>query len=505
MPKTKEQREEEKRLKAEQKRQQKEAQEKRKLQEKAAKLLVKRQKAEEKAAQARAEMEGKTGKARQKAYEKADKLRQKAAAAKSAHKLAAGLADGTISKEEDSRQFWSRFRHRAYNFVKFFVDLTQKKNPCTQLDHPVEHNGAQLINQGRIYLGGTKPMYEYQDEANPDRKFLFKEAITCVGTKKPEGSLVCEAAYKLQRAINPTSAIETFTQKDANHEVLGSFQEKVSINPNAIDLFEWQNQPAAERQNLSDDLKAQILREHTVDWLIGNFDTKGENFVIDTDGHLRGIDKEQAFSYLTADGAAHMSRTYQPNPNNTLYNVIFSEFAAGRMNLNLNEVMHTIQNVERIPRDEYLEMFDEALEAKSKGNAQKKAELQQRMIDRKDNLREEYRNFFKSLVEERYPVDSQDEVQNQQNRNKRGDYLDEAGNFVFAGEGRMTANERAAENAAREAAARENTAERENAPVRERMTKEEVREIMGTARRRSNTIPAPVKKAPEKAAGMGGM
>ena len=451
----------------------------RKLEERAEKYRQEYIAALERANAARETMEGKQGRQRKRAYNQADKLAKKAAEAKNAYKLAAGRADGSISKDEESRQFWSRVRHRGYDFVKFFVDKFRASNACTNLDHQVEHDGHNLVNQGRIYLGGTKPMFEYQDAAQPDKKYLFKEAITCVGTEKPEGAHVCAAAYQLQKAINPSSAIETFTQMDGGR-VLGSFQEKVNVDGNAQDLFEWQNRPEGQRGAIEEHLKPQILREHTVDWLIGNFDTKGENFVIDTDGHIRGIDKEQAFSFLEAEGAQHMSRTYQPNPNNTLYNVMFSEFAAGRMELDLQEVCQTIGRVERLGREEYLGMFDQALEAKSKGDAAKKARLADRMMERKEGLREEYRTFFQGLIEERYPVNTPDAERNAQNQSRRDEYLDAQGGFVFRDEPeRMTVKQQ------RETAAmRENTVDHEVQreavqPVRERLTAEEIREFTG--------------------------
>lgn len=74
----------------------------------------------------------------------------------------------------------------------------------------------------------------------------------------------------------------------------------------------------------------EILREHTLDWLLCNFDTKGEKFLMRReDGHLCSFDKEASFSKLKDEGTAHMSTDYKPHSNDTIYNTIFREYTAG--------------------------------------------------------------------------------------------------------------------------------------------------------------------------------
>lgn len=498
----------------------------RKLEERAQKQLVAMQRAELRAREAREAAEAKERGTRERAklQKKAADLEKKLAVEKRDYKLYKGVADGTISKEEEKKTISSIRRHKFYDFVKFFVDIPKRFNPCTKEDTVVQHGDAALVNKGRIYLGGTKPMFEYVAENDPNKRYLFKEAITCVGTSKPEGALVCESAYRLQQAINPRSAIETFTKVE-NGRVLGSFQEKVAVDGNAIDLFKWQDQPNAPQ--LEKPLADQILREHTVDWLICNFDTKGENFVIDNNASLRGIDKEQAFSFLDDPKAQRMDRNYQPNPNNTLYNVIFDRFAKGQQDLDLQQVIEPITAVERMSRDEYLGLFTAALDAKSKGNPEKRAQMEARLVGRRDNLREEYRRFFTELVEERC----------KDNPEQKKDYLDENGEFVFNGEGRMTVhqNEQAMQQQANERSMQQDMTQEaqhdmaqevqqdmtqevqqsarqeqqreahENKPVRELISEDEKREILG---KKVEKMTKPVTKeapaAEKKAMGMGG-
>ena len=75
------------------------------------------------------------------------------------------------------------------------------------------------------------------------------------------------------------------------------------------------------------------IRDSVTDWLLCNFDTKGENFLEDDQGRLRGIDKEQSLSFLDHKDAQHMSYRFSPNPNKTLYNSVFELYAQGKLDL----------------------------------------------------------------------------------------------------------------------------------------------------------------------------
>ena len=48
------------------------------------------------------------------------------------------------------------------------------------------------------------------------------------------------------------------------------------------------------------------IDEYLVDFALCNYDAHASNFVIDENGKLRGIDKEQAFRYINEDGERDM-------------------------------------------------------------------------------------------------------------------------------------------------------------------------------------------------------
>ena len=194
--------------------------------------------------------------------------------------------------------------------------------------HPV--NGHELINVGRAFMGGTKPMYIFEDRQSPVirdgriagyKQYLFKEAVNCVGFYKPEGALVTEAAAKLQDILCGRYSIPAFSATDSQGRVLGSFQERIDVmQEGRVDLFAWQANP---KDNLTDQMKSEILREHALDWLLCNFDTKGENFLHRTTDISLHLIKRRLSAGLKDAGAAKMSTDYCPHANDTLYNTFF--------------------------------------------------------------------------------------------------------------------------------------------------------------------------------------
>ncbi len=83
---------------------------------------------------------------------------------------------------------------------------------------------------------------------------------------------------------------------------------------------------AVRHKGLTADQVQQIQREHVTDWLLGNYDSHGGNFVTDTNGRLIGVDKEQSFRYITDKASENDIRI----PSNSkygetepLYNTVF--------------------------------------------------------------------------------------------------------------------------------------------------------------------------------------
>ena len=139
--------------------------------------------------------------------------------------------------QERKREEKTLQRHAFYDWVK---KMRKDDNPLAreEAEWIIPETGQRLVNVGRAFFGGTKPMYIFEDQDN-HQQYLFKEAVNCLGSDKPEGALVTEAAANLQHHISGAYAIPAFTAKK-DGKVLGSFQLRLDTwqqEEGRLDLF----------------------------------------------------------------------------------------------------------------------------------------------------------------------------------------------------------------------------------------------------------------------------
>lgn len=330
----------------------------------------------------------------------------------------------TSPKEADK----AKSSKRTHGFYDLFRSVFHSKYSAFHPDMSLSKEDAEyhdkekvFINKGRAFFGGTKPMYFYKESGVNGKDWLYKEAVDCLGNKTPERAYITEGSSKLQQKLcGDNNFIPVFVAKNADGKAIGTFQEQVRTMQNpTVDLFDWQKQVQAfkdsggetpEPEPLSEAVTTQILREHTLDWVICNFDTKGENFLQKQDGSLVSIDKEAAFSKINKEGAQTMSRTVKLHKNDTIYNVLFSQFverdtAKAPLHLNFDSIEQSIIKLNSITDEEYLGMYDGFLTQKfgeaSEQNQKRKA-FERKMLDRKNGTKAQYEKFIGSLLKERY-------------------------------------------------------------------------------------------------------
>lgn len=110
-------------------------------------------------------------------------------------------------------------------------------------------------------------------------------------------------------------------------------------------------------EKLSDPDLMTVQKHHALDWLIGNHDSHGGQFIRDHTGDLVGIDKGQAFKHFAQD---RLHWNYHPNTsyNETepVYNTLYRNFAQGGRPVNdprQGELGQFIQHLQNIPDQEY--------------------------------------------------------------------------------------------------------------------------------------------------------
>ncbi len=299
----------------------------------------------------------------------------------------------------------SKYRRKVLeDYVKRGIS---KSDENCQEDHIIEAkiNGKKLrlINMGRAFLGGTKPTYYYKD-MDSGKQYLYKKAENCCGISKPQGAIVTEIGAKLQHIVDPEHEIPAVGIKNAKGEYIGSIQEIVDLKEKPdIDFQEWQFTNA---QNDSQDpeiikkpeIQKQLLIFHCVDWLLCNFDTKGEHLLQCKNGEYVSIDKEGGMNKILKDGSQAMSCTYKPHNHEPIYNVFFRMFRDRKIDIDpgaLKALDERVNVIEAYSEDEYMQMFEPYIRQRNK----KPEVMRANILRRKRNLRAEYNRFLSSLRE----------------------------------------------------------------------------------------------------------
>lgn len=152
------------------------------------------------------------------------------------------------------------------------------------------------------------------------------------------------------------------------------------------------------RQQLDDLTEAHVGR-----WLISDHDGKVENFLVRKGGGVETIDLGQMYRFFPEDS---LDRLYQPNAKKPIFNEMWDDYVAGKVDLNFQKGLERVAKVEALPDDEFAKLLRPYAEARY---AQEGAiptmktvdEFMQSALNRKKNLRDDMLGFYDSLAKER--------------------------------------------------------------------------------------------------------
>lgn len=258
-----------------------------------------------------------------------------------------------------------------------------------------------LKYQGQAHMGGTGEMHLMTDSSGSE--WIFKPAQSKSGIQEPFRAYVQEAGYKVQGIVDPDSAVPVGVGEvsiPGKGKILGAAQQRIGSIDAAFNLQDWQLNGGT----LDPNIVSQLQRENVTDWLLGNYDCHGRNFVLTQNGKLIGVDKEQAFRYLSQSGAQSMSLTYHPNSiyheTEPVYNTLYRRFANGEIDIKLNDTLAYIKRIEAVPDAEYREIFRSYAEALH-GKGAKAEQLLDQIVLRKQNVRATFETFYSDLLTQR--------------------------------------------------------------------------------------------------------
>ena len=255
----------------------------------------------------------------------------------------------------------------------------------------------------RIYLGGTGEMYLCHD-AN-QKEYLYKPGLVRRTQIKDNYKVASQVvASELQKKIDSQSAISVKYFKD------GTIQERIPINVEQTrKLIDFQD--GMEKLDL--ELMKGLMREYVTDYLLCNYDSHPKNFIVGTDGILRGVDKEQSFKYIEQEKSGDPTFSYNFNAKYgerpSIYSTIFARIAQGKMSPDVLEYMNEyVEKAMQIPNEEYLEIiqpycmcFSKHQDSEGSIDDEKYIYIRNLILSRKENL-EKTMQTMKAELREKY-------------------------------------------------------------------------------------------------------
>ncbi len=253
----------------------------------------------------------------------------------------------------------------------------------------------QYRNCGSLYIGGTGDMYLCKDKAKMD--YIFKPAYKKnTEIYQPYRAEAQVLAAELQEYISPQTAV-----KCKHCEIDGK---KGTIQPK-IELDEIRTKGISEYflkdGKIDEKIIRQFMREYVVDFCLCNYDATFRNFIVDVNGNLRGVDKEQSLKYIRNESKEeqHMDFFMENNPNEIygakppIYGKIFNDIINGNISiLVLEELRDAIMVLNAISNEEYMKKFEQYLNCLNIDSKQKSL-IYSKILSRKKNIN----NIFKEL------------------------------------------------------------------------------------------------------------
>lgn len=219
----------------------------------------------------------------------------------------------------------------------------------------------QYINCGKLYIGGTGDMFLCKDKLGMN--YIFKPAYRKnTDIYQPYRAEVQVLASELQERISPKTAVKCEHCEIEGKK--GTIQPKIELDEiktkNISDYF-------IKDGKVDEKIIRQFMREYVVDFCLCNYDSTFRNFIVDVNGNLRGIDKEQSFKYIRNDNEEEQDIDFfmEKNPNEKygakppIYGKIFNDIINENINISvLEELKDAIGELNAISNEEYMKKIE---------------------------------------------------------------------------------------------------------------------------------------------------
>ena len=246
----------------------------------------------------------------------------------------------------------------------------------------------QYINCGRLYIGGTGDMFLCKDKLG--KNYIFKPAYRKnTDIYQPYRAEVQVLASELQEKISPQTAVKCEHCEIEGKK--GTIQRKIKLDETktkGISEYFFND------SKLEEKLIRQFMREYVVDFCLCNYDATFRNFIVDMNGNLRGVDKEQSFKYIRNESEEDQNIDFfmRKNPNEKygakppIYGKIFNDIISRNINISvLEELRDAITKLNAIPNEEYMKKMEPYINSLTIDSKQK-CLIYSNILSRKRNI-----------------------------------------------------------------------------------------------------------------------
>lgn len=281
------------------------------------------------------------------------------------------------------------------------------KEENTVRDGDTKGSYQEMLNiknmERNIHIGNSGEMHRYTDDTG--KRFLIKPAYRKNSKKiEPFRAYAQQIGYEIQRLIDPDSAVPCYVReiKIDNENVLSSIQEEIE----GTDFIKIPGLSIEKLQQYSQ----QFLREFVTDYLLGNYDSHIENFIVDERGILRGIDKEQSLKYITDEKTEKIDTNFKPNGagHEPVYNRLFRLYEKGKIDLDLHSIEPYINKVESVPDDIYIQIFGKYVNSRTEDENERR-KIFESILHRKKYIRENIEQFINKTEINKHENDRNEE------------------------------------------------------------------------------------------------
>lgn len=230
------------------------------------------------------------------------------------------------------------------------------------------------VSLKKANLGQTGFMYEFTHDG---KSYLAKPGVNKQNLRcRPARAVVQEVASSIQKIVSPKTCVDV--------KVYGKGTVKVAVQERFL------NAKSKDASSLIKDHTKELLGEYVCDYLLGNFDSDASNFIIDAEGHLRGIDKEQSLKYTEQDDfekSLALDFSYMPEGSRTTIYPNLIKYIKASSNYEdyvkyLDEIVHKLQS---ISDEKYLSLFSDYVNVY---DPKDKALMFERILERKKYFEE---------------------------------------------------------------------------------------------------------------------